>query len=212
MTDTIEPACVAGILVDKAVAAIAAVADSPKGGRPVLSCIHIRNGRAYAADGFRAMSIDLPQDSVSDPDALNIRAKSLLDAVKTIGRNATGQNRYVNVERTGNVVELITSTARFAADTVDGTYPDIESLYPRNENSVKASISFNASYLADVLDAMSKAGVESNMVTLKIYGSGDHERIVLTGEIPQPLDNAPRTDVPPSRRISAVVMPMVRTK
>lgn len=210
MTDTNQT--VAGILVDKPVAAIAAVAAGPKDGRPVLNCISIRNGRAYAADGFRAMSIDLPQDSVSDPHALNIRAKSLLDAVKTIGRNATGQNRYVNVERTGNVVELISATARFAADTVDGAYPDIEALYPRNENAVKATISFNASYLADVLDAMSKAGVENNMVTLRIHGSGDHERIVLTGEIPQPVDGTPRTDPPPSRRISAVVMPMVKLK
>jgi len=200
---------VAGILVDKAVAALAPVTAGPKDSRPVLNCIHIKNGRAYAADGFRAMAVDLPRDSVSDPAPLNIRARDIVDAVKALGRNPVGQGRYVHVERSGKAVELVTSATRMKVEPVDGAYPDIEALYPRS--AAKAEISFNAGYMADVLDAMLKAGVELDMVTMKIVGSGDHERIVLTGEIPQQIDGMPRAEAP-TRRISAVVMPMVRTK
>lgn len=196
MTDTIATG---GILVDKAVAAIAPIADSPKSGRPVLSCIHIRNGSAYAADGFRAMAVDLPVESVDADAPLNIPAKSLADAVKSLGRNS--ERRTVEIVQDGDAVTLATGLATFGADTVDGTYPDIESVFPRSEPV--ASISVNATLLSDVLDAMSKAGVGQNLVTLHIHGERGHDngRIVVSGYV---------CDTPDCERaIRAVVMPMV---
>lgn len=203
MTDTIEPVCGGGILIDRAIAAIAPIAESPKSGRPILSCIHLKNGTAYAADGFRAIAVDLPAESVDADPPLSIRAKSLADAVKSLGRNA--ERTTVEIVRSGDETTMNTGLAKFLAETVAGsTYPDIEAMMPRTEPVV--SISFNASLMTGVLDAMSRSGVENDMVTLEIHGRGlENQRIVLRGDLPS-------GDPEYRRAARAIVMPMVKTK
>lgn len=193
---------VAGVLADRAVAAIHAAAAKPSDHREALRSIFFKGSRAYAADNFRAMAVDLPADSVAADTPTGVPADAVRDAVKALGGNRSGPARFVHVERTGDIVELASTAGTTKTTASAWTFPDVDLVFPTAPPV--AEVSCNARLLAEMLLAMSKAGVENDRVTLRIHGTTGTQPLTVHGSIPQ--------DGHPPREIDAALMPMVDTK
>lgn len=207
MTSATETA-VAPITVDRSVLAAVTFADKSAWAskyRAALACVSFKGRRAYAADGFRAIAIDLPAVTRTAEQPANVNAADLADAFKRFARKDQADGLQVTPVaglESAQIANGDGSVETFARVT-ELTFPDVESLFPQGEPA--AAVSFNGKWMADALAAIAKAGVESDQVTLQLYQdagdkAGYSKRIVLRATI----------DTGDGREIRALVMPMVK--
>lgn len=196
-----------GILVDRALLAATVFAGKKSAHREILENVSINGNHAYAADGYRAVAVELPKGSEQPAEPINVKAAGLAAAIKRFGR----VNKLPELELIGNgrgygwlrANDGSADMQQLEQSQSGCTYPDVESLFPRDEPI--AVVSFNARMMAESLAAFAAAGITADRVTMELHG--EYRGIVLRAV----LDDS-QADQLEGRAMRAVVMPMVAPK
>ena len=151
-------------------------------GRQILQVIHVADGHAVAADGFRLMATPTntngfagnlaPDEMLSLGKAVKKPATVYLDEITADGNHQfSTQATIADTNNAPQIQKQITVT--------DATYPDWRQIMPASEPTV--SVRLNARYLRDLADAALTMGANNDAVELHLFeGTGTPVKFTFT--------------------------------
>lgn len=197
--------------IDRAVAAIAVAAEKNDrhGYRPVLQAVHVNGSRAYAADGFMGMAVDLPVDSLPATTPATIPAAAVTAAARLLlkGKAAAVGRIDVTPAPDGWGITLAVGATSTTTTRPDGTYPfdGLRGHIERHVEQPAARVGFDPEKMARLMQGFADAGVSVVIADIEGPNSG----IRLHGYIGDHCGQKGKPCPVDARRVDAVLMPMV---
>ena len=187
------------VIIDQAVGAIAAIAEKSRdASRPILSGLRLSGSRAFAADGYAAIAVDLmPKSGRADLTLIAKDARALLKDAKR--KKLTEITVHAPTEAIPEAVACVDDECDVIG-TLGNTYPNFQHIFD-NGNSNYATVTLDVHRFAELVDAVSRCDPYGGMVTLTVGAAT--EPIFMSSVIRELFDGSG------DRRIDAVLMPIV---